>query len=122
MSDTLKQSTDSRLIAADRVQGTAVFTRNGERLGTVKDIYIDKRSGHAEYASMAVGGVVGIGAQYHPLPWSILDYDTGKDGFVVDLDKDSLEATPAYGDEDLNAADFGWRNEVTDYFNSRGTV
>jgi sporulation protein YlmC with PRC-barrel domain len=119
MSDTLKQSTDSRLIAADKVQGTAVFDRRGERLGTVKDIYIDKRSGQAEYASMSVGGVLGVGARYHPVPWEILDYDVDKDGFVVDLDKDALEAAPAYADEDLDAADYGWRTEVIDYFSTR---
>src|SRR5579871_842292 len=116
MSDTLKQSTDSALIAADKVQGTAVFDQQGERLGTIKDIYIDKVSGKAEYAAMAVGGALGIGAKYHPVPWSMLDYDTDKNGFVVPLDKDSLEATPAYGEDALYAADYPWRGEVTDYF------
>jgi hypothetical protein len=121
MSDSLKQSTDSPLIAADKVQGTAVFDRQGERLGTVKDIYIDKRSGHAEYASMSVGGVLGVGVRYHPVPWAILDYDTDMDGFVIDIDKDTLEAAPAYGDEDLESADFGWREAVIDYFAMRGS-
>jgi uncharacterized protein YrrD len=120
MSDTLKQSTDSALIAADKVQGTAVFNRTGERLGTIKDIYIDKRSGKAEYASMAAGGVLGVGAKYHPVPWSFLDYDTDKDGFVVDLDKDALEATPAYEEDALYAENTPWRGEVTDYFGARG--
>lgn len=119
MSDTLKQSTDSALIAADKVEGTAVFDRKGDRLGTIKDIYIDKISGKAEYASMAVGGVIGMGARYHPVPWSILDYDPTKNGFVVPLEKTDLEATPAYDEQALYAADYPWRGEVTDYFQSK---
>jgi uncharacterized protein YrrD len=118
MSDSLKQSTDSALIAADKVEGTAVFDRNGERLGVIKDIYIDKVSGHAEFASMSVGGVLGVGARFHPVPWSMLDYDTQKDGFVVGLEKAALEETPAFGEEDLSEPDYAWRGEVTDYFRS----
>jgi hypothetical protein len=119
MSDTLKQYTDSRLIAADKVQGTPVYDRQGEKLGTVKDIYIDKLSGQAEYASLALGGVLGVGAQYHPIPWSILDYDTAQHGFVVDIDKRVLEASPAYEDERLAAADDAWGGEVTTYYDDR---
>lgn len=122
MADSLNKSTDSALIAADKVEGTAVFDRNGERLGSIKDIYIDKVSGKAEYASMSVGGVLGVGARYHPVPWSVLNYDTEKDGFVVPLEKAELEATPAYDEQALYAADYPWRGEVTDYFSNNNSA
>jgi hypothetical protein len=41
----------------------------------VDDIMIDKVSGKAIYALMSFGGFLGIGAKYHPLPWSTLKYD-----------------------------------------------
>lgn len=119
MSDTLRQSTDSALIAADKVQGAAVFDRKGEPLGTVKNIYIDKMSGKAEYACLLVGGAITTNAPYHPVPWSILDYDTGKGGFVIPLDKEDLEMAPAYDEEALYAANHPWRGEVSDYFRSK---
>ena len=34
-----------RLIASDKVEGTAVYNRQGERLGTVYNLMIDKYSG-----------------------------------------------------------------------------
>jgi len=116
MSDTLEQSTDSRLISADKVSGVAVYDTRREKLGTIKDIYIDKRTGKAEFASMAFGGVLGVGAQYHPLPWSVLKYDTDLDGFVVGLDKQALEGGPAYAEDRLDDEGYGWGEEVRGYY------
>ena len=114
MSDSMKQSTDSNLIAADKVSGVSVFDRNREKLGSIKDIYIDKRSGHTEFASMAFGGVLGMGEKYYPLPWQALNYDTDLNGFVVDLDKDALRGGPSYAEDRLG--DYGWREEVRGYY------
>jgi hypothetical protein len=119
MSDTLQQSTDSRLIAADKVQGTPVFDRDGEKLGSVKDIYIDKRSGHAEFASLAFGGVLGLGEKYHPLPWRALTYDVDLNGFVVDIDREVLTSGPAFLTDELQGDDLGWDDEVRDYYGER---
>ena len=118
MVDTLKQSTNSALIAAGKVEGAAVFDRRGEKLGTIKDVYLDKRSGHAEFASLAFGGVLGMGEKYHPVPWSVLDYDLAKEGFVIDIDKDALEASPAYEDARLAGPDYGWGGEVSSYYSA----
>ena len=57
------------LIASDRVEGTAVYDRAGERLGTVHNFMVDKRSGQVAYAVMSFGGFLGMGESYHPLPW-----------------------------------------------------
>jgi sporulation protein YlmC with PRC-barrel domain len=118
MNDPMKQSTDSTLIAASKVEGTDVFDPAGEKLGTVKDIYIDKRSGEVEFAALAFGGVLGMGEKYHPLPWNELDYDTARDGFVVDLAKEALEASPSYEQDRLAGPDYGWGAEVRNYYST----
>ena len=61
------------LIAADRVEGTAVYNRQGDHLGAIKTVMIDKPSGKVAYAVMSFGGFLGIGEKYHPLPWSTAD-------------------------------------------------
>lgn len=96
--------TSGNLIAAERVNGTNVYNTAGDELGSVNDIMIDKVSGRAIYAVMAFGGFLGMGEKYHPLPWATLEYDTQKGGYVVDLDKERLEAAPSY-DRD---ASFTW--------------
>ena len=84
------------LIEASRVRGSAVFNRMGERLGSIDDIMIEKRSGKAAYAIMSFGGFLGIGEDYHPLPWSMLTYNPKLGGYVVDIDSTVLEGAPAY--------------------------
>src|SRR5919205_2546753 len=83
-----------RLISADKVEGTAVYNRMGERLGTVYTVMIDKYSGQVAYAVMSFGGFLGIGERYHPLPWRALTYDTRLGGYVVDITRGQLEGAP----------------------------
>lgn len=45
---------------------------------------------------MSFGGFLGIGEEYHPLPWKVLTYDTKLSGYVVDIDRDRLERAPRY--------------------------
>src|SRR3977135_1618955 len=79
------------LISSTKVEGTAVYNRQGEKLGMVHNFMVDKRSGKVEYAVMSFGGFLGMGDSYHPLPWNVLTYDTSQGGYVCDLDKRALE-------------------------------
>jgi sporulation protein YlmC with PRC-barrel domain len=58
------------LISAGKVQGTNVYNTNGDSLGEVYDVMIDKLSGKVAYAIMSFGGFLGVGERYHPLPWN----------------------------------------------------
>ena len=44
---------------------------------------------------------IGIGEKYYPVPWSMLDYNEDKGGYVVPLSKDTLENAPSYDLKDL---------------------
>lgn len=96
------------LIASDKVEGTAVYNRQGEKLGKIHNFMVDKRSGEVEYAVLQFGGVLGVGSDYYPLPWKVLTYDTREGGYIVDLDKDLLERAPHYSkDEPLFDRTYG---------------
>ena len=109
--------TSGNLIAAGKVEGTTVYNRAGEKLGSIDDIMIDKVSGRAIYAVMSFGGFLGMGEMFHPLPWATLKYDANRGGYVVDLDKKLLEGAPNY-DRD---SDFEWTPDygrrVDSYYN-----
>ena len=112
----MTQVTSGNLIAAERVNGTDVYNTRGEKLGHVKDIMIDKVSGKAIYAIMSFGGFLGMGEKQHPLPWQTLKYDPRQGGYVVGLDKRTLEQAPTY-----EGAEFSWTPEygrqVDKYYN-----
>jgi hypothetical protein len=84
------------LILSSRVVGTPVYDSAGTRLGHVDDLSIEKVSGRAIYAIMSFGGFLGIGEKFHPVPWSLLDYDVERGGFVVPLDQSVLKDAPNY--------------------------
>jgi len=84
------------MILSSRVVGTPVYNREGDRLGHVDDLSIEKVSGRTIYAIMSFGGFLGIGERFHPVPWSLLDYDVEQGGFIVPLDKSALEGAPHY--------------------------
>ena len=106
-----------RLIASNKVEGTAVYVRNDERLGSIHNFMVDKHSGQAEYAVLSFGGFLGIGDDYYPLPWKTLTYDTRLGGYVVNVTKDQLEGAPRYARTevaDWDNPDYGRR--VFDYY------
>ena len=96
MVDTLAIEETSRLIASDKVEGTKVYNRKGEKLGSVMNFMVDKRGGKVEYAIMEFGGIFGIGNEYFPIPWDLLDYDESQGGYVIEMDKAKLEDAPRY--------------------------
>ena len=65
-----------QLIASDRVEGTAVRRPNGDKIGHIERLMIDKISGKVSYAILGFGGFLGMGTNLLPLPWARLSYNT----------------------------------------------
>jgi sporulation protein YlmC with PRC-barrel domain len=106
-------------ILASKVKGTPVYSDGGDKIGTVEDIVLDKQSNQIMFAALGFGGLLGVGEKYYPVPWSLLDYDEDKGGYVVPLSKDRLETAPAYDLKDLTKHDgtLGSIRETTyDYY------
>lgn len=104
------------LIASDKVEGTPVYSRGGEHLGSIYTIMLEKRSGKARYAVMSFGGFLGIGERYHPLPWEKLTYDPGQGGYVVDIGREQLEGAPTYGRDETPWRDPLYGQSVYGYY------
>ena len=109
------------LIASNKVEGTAVYNRQGEKVGEVYNFMVGKRSGEVAYAIMSFGGFLGIGQKYHPLPWNALSYDMSKKGYVIDADKERLMQAPNYaaGEEPFSRPEYG--QQVRAYWSSGTT-
>ena len=113
------------LIASNKVEGTQVYNRQGEHLGEIYTLMVDKRSGQVAYAVMSFGGFLGFGESYHPLPWRALSYDphVGLDpavgGYVVDLTSEQLEKAPYYGRNDDPWTDPAYGASVDAYYGHR---
>lgn len=105
------------LIAADKVEGTSVFNAEGEKLGTVDTVMLDKRGGNVAYAVMSFGGFLGMGEKHHPLPWQTLTYDETKHGYVVNISKDQLKKAPTMSvGEYERLADRAYGESIYNYY------
>lgn len=104
-------------IEASRVNGTKVYNTEGDSLGHIYDVVIGKRDGRVKYAIMSFGGFLGIGEEYHPLPWEVLKYDERQGGYVVGLTVDQLQGAPRYADADRPSWDDpAYGRRISDYY------
>lgn len=104
------------VISSERVGGTSVYNSAGDKLGTIDDLMIDKRSGQVRYAVMEFGGFLGMGTDRYPIPWNMLKYDTAQDGYVVPLDKAKLEGAPRYSNDAVPDYDEAYSSSVNKYY------
>jgi hypothetical protein len=107
----------ARLIASDKVEGTSVRRSNGDKLGAIERIMIDKRTGKVAYAVMTFGGFLGIGDEYRALPWNLLRYNERLDAYELDVTEDQLRnGPPLFGGWDAGGVGRDWEKNVHDYY------
>lgn len=111
------------LIPAERVNGANVFDQQGEKIGKVEDLAIDKQSGQVAYAIIGFGGLFGLGERYYPVPWSVLQYDTERRGYVTPLSAKALEEAPSFEPRELSGwSDAQSRHALQDYYATYGAA
>jgi hypothetical protein len=107
------------LIGSDKVDGTAVYGADDNRIGSVQRVMIDKISGKMAFAVVSFGGFLGVGEDYYPLPWPSLKYDTRVGGYRIGVTEDQLKGAPKYKrSTDWNWADRANDQEVYAYYNA----
>jgi hypothetical protein len=104
------------LIGSDKVEGTDVYNPNGDRVGSIDRVMIDKLSGRVAYAVMSFGGFLGLGSDHYPIPWSLLKYNERLGGYEVSITEDQLKRAPkfrsdepwAYGSRDKESVVYSY--------------
>jgi hypothetical protein len=65
---------------------------------------------------MEFGGILGIGTDRYPVPWSMLDYDTSREGYVVPLNKDTISKAPSYAKDEVRDYDPDYSRTINSYY------
>jgi hypothetical protein len=90
------------IIESDRVEGTPVFDRKYEQIGTIKRLLIEKVSGRVVFVDVTFGGFLGIGSHHVTIPWDKLSFDTELEGYRTDLTEAQIRgAAIRFGDKDV---------------------
>jgi PRC-barrel domain len=107
----------ARLIASDKVEGAAVRRSDGETLGSIKRVMIDKLTGKVAYAVMTFGGFLGIGNEYRALPWSVLRYSPDLDAYELNTTEDQLRNAPVLATGwESGVVSRDWERNIHDYY------
>jgi hypothetical protein len=105
------------LIGSDKVEGTAVYGADDQKIGSIERVMIDKISGKVSYAVLSFGGFLGVGDEHYPLPWQSLKYDTNLGGYRTGITQQQLEGAPRYGnDNSWNWSDTSRTRSINDYY------
>lgn len=86
-SETLERPTAPALVSSANIEGTSIYACDGEKLGAVHHLMIEKTSGRIRYVVMSFGGLFGLGEDCYPLPWHVLAYDAERRGYVVQVSR-----------------------------------
>jgi len=117
----MQQPTDTRetadLIGSDKVEGTEVYRSNGDHIGEIERVMLEKRTGKVAYAVMAFDTFLGMGGDEYTIPWNKLDYDTSLGGYRTDITEEQLRGSPSfYRDRDYDWTDRNRERELHDYW------
>jgi sporulation protein YlmC with PRC-barrel domain len=110
------------LISARKVDGTRILNSIGEVVGSVHDLMIEKRTGRIAFAVISLGGFLGIGERYHPVPWAELRFDPDRGGYVLRRNPDDLRTAPTLSADEIPAFESGgYDRRVLEFYGIGGS-
>ena len=101
------------LVPSDRVEGAPVCAANGERIGVIERLMLDKRSGQVAYAVLRCGNTLSPPPHRFPVPWLALRYNPGSKAYETDLSMKDLREGP----NELDGESFDWGERTPAYRN-----
>ena len=108
--------TPTLLLVQANVAGTMkVESRDGDHVGSVFSFMIHKARGQVTHSVLSLGGFLGLGKSFYPVPHQLLTYDPVRDVYVVTIDKRVLEGGPSWSN---NAPTFdqAYADRVASYY------
>jgi sporulation protein YlmC with PRC-barrel domain len=107
------------LIRGNTFIGANVENPQGQNLGDIKDIVIDRASGRMAYAVVSFGGFLGMGEKLFAVPWGAFSQPKAdKDTFVLDVDKERLKNAPGFDAHNWpQMASREWVTSLYSYYN-----
>jgi sporulation protein YlmC with PRC-barrel domain len=92
------------LVPSDRIEGASVYGRDGERIGTIERLMLDKVTGMVAYAVVKCGGLLSGDRHYYPLPWTSLRFDAARKAYEAASTLEELRG----GQCELDSEVFDW--------------
>src|ERR671910_3627852 len=110
-SDLPRDATAKALLDAD------VYDRDGEKIGTVKDLYVDDtEEGDVRFLDVGVGGFLGLGEKHFMVPMEAVT-DTSGGGVTIEQSREKVEGSPELDTKGVPKD--AYQQELYDYYGHR---
>src|SRR5947208_10518152 len=86
-------------IQASKLVGTKVKSSQGEEIGTIKDVVLDRNTGCLAYTVLATGGgggQVAGGGKMVAVPWSVYSASSDVNTYTVTVDRERIYSAPVF--------------------------
>jgi hypothetical protein len=97
------------LVPSDRVEAASVYGRDGQKIGRIERVMLEKTTGAVAYAVVRCSSFLG-GVHRYPVPWNSLRCSLARNAYDTDLTLEDLRSGPS--ELDGEAFDWGDRSPV----------
>src|SRR3954452_782180 len=83
------------------IRGLEVYDVNGEQIGSVEDLYVDRDSRLPRFLEVSAGGFLGIGKKHFLIPIEEISREMGEDRVTVNQPRDKVVESPHFDPDDV---------------------
>ncbi len=103
------------LIQSNVAHSVKVESRDGDVVGSVYSFMVHKGSGRVTHAVLSLGGFLGMGKSFYPVPFGLLQFDPVRDLYVITIDRRMLEGGPSWSNN-APVFDQAYADRVASYY------
>lgn len=107
------------LSAAEGIIGKAVHDPRQEKVGVIKDVFIDPEKNEAVFVILAEGGFLGLGSDYIALPWHMLEFNTNSGNVLLEENIQKIKNAPEMDVDKLRNSDREELQKMINYYGGR---
>lgn len=115
MSTDTQTATTQLLAQANVAHSLKVESRDGDQVGSVYALMVHKGSGRTTHAVLSLGGFLGMGKSFYPVPFGRLQFDAVRDLYVITIDRRMLEGGPSWSNH-APVFDQAYADRVASYY------
>ncbi|HWQ93255.1 MAG TPA: PRC-barrel domain-containing protein, partial [Clostridia bacterium] len=80
-------------VKLSKLMEAQIQSSDGEDLGKLQDVLINKQTGQIDFAVLGQGGFLGMGEKLVPIPWKALNVKSETE-FTLNVDKEKMASAP----------------------------
>jgi sporulation protein YlmC with PRC-barrel domain len=87
------------------IRGLEVYDLDGEQVGSVEELYVERDSRLPRFLVVSAGGFLGVGKKHFLVPVEEVSRDVGEERVTLSQDRDKVVGSPNFGVDEATAPD-----------------